>query len=559
MDQKRIGKMIAESRKNKKLTQQELAEQLGVTDRSISNWENGKNMPDYSLLPQLSKILDVSLNDLLSGEKVDGDNSQNKSEEKDINLIKYKRDKAFRKYKIRGIIILVIGIIISFSAISIFSSESSWGSIYSVMGVVLSMSGFGLLIKKLSFIKRLALLFIYFNLVFGLLFILDYLNVELNNVAPRFAINIVTVDTTVMYDTIFYDVYRCNTNQPNETFTVTNNSKYSQKSISNFCIQDEIIAKENKEKILSCLEKELGNYITTEKDMLKSISLDEITDKKDKISYYKGFANNDNMYIMYEGNFTYEWDVMRDFDLYFSQKFPTYQKFLFSNSGIYVLIHNTSKNIDYEELLNKCDITDNNNAKTKKIPSKTLKKLTKTNKIIIKSNDGKLGTINDKKVINEVVDIISGSIQYYGKNIGYLCDGNAFNFELYNDKDELIDTILLWYDGKRLIPKSLSGKCSYYLITKDLREIIERETNYKFYGITDYSESCDTALELIYEDSEYKYYLNCIKSDKVLISFTLNNTTMTLKYALNNNYISIEHLFRYNEILMNELLIKKKK
>ena len=71
MNQEKIGKFIALRRKELKLTQSELAEKLGVTDRSISNWENGKNMPDYSLLPQLSEILDVSLNDLLSGEILD--------------------------------------------------------------------------------------------------------------------------------------------------------------------------------------------------------------------------------------------------------------------------------------------------------------------------------------------------------------------------------------------------------------------------------------------------------------------------------------------------------
>ena len=70
MDQVKIGKFIAKCRKEKKLTQQELSEKLGVTDKAISKWENGRGMPDISLLQQLIEILDISLNELLAGEKI---------------------------------------------------------------------------------------------------------------------------------------------------------------------------------------------------------------------------------------------------------------------------------------------------------------------------------------------------------------------------------------------------------------------------------------------------------------------------------------------------------
>lgn len=87
MNQVKIGKFIAEKRKEKKLTQQQLAEKLGVSDRAISNWENGKNMPDISLFPIISKELDVTVNDLMSGEKVDKKNYQEKFEENIIYTI----------------------------------------------------------------------------------------------------------------------------------------------------------------------------------------------------------------------------------------------------------------------------------------------------------------------------------------------------------------------------------------------------------------------------------------------------------------------------------------
>lgn len=70
MDQEKIGKYISKKRREKNMTQEELAEALGVTNKSISRWENGKNMPDYSLLKPLCNILKICINDLLNGEEV---------------------------------------------------------------------------------------------------------------------------------------------------------------------------------------------------------------------------------------------------------------------------------------------------------------------------------------------------------------------------------------------------------------------------------------------------------------------------------------------------------
>ena len=70
MDLEKIGKFISKCRKNKNITQQELAEKLSVSDRTIGNWENGRNMPDLSLFKPLCEILDISINELLSGEKI---------------------------------------------------------------------------------------------------------------------------------------------------------------------------------------------------------------------------------------------------------------------------------------------------------------------------------------------------------------------------------------------------------------------------------------------------------------------------------------------------------
>ena len=70
MDQVKIGKLIAECRKAKKLTQVELAEKLGVTDKSVSKWENGNCLPDVSLYKKICEILDITLNEFFAGGKL---------------------------------------------------------------------------------------------------------------------------------------------------------------------------------------------------------------------------------------------------------------------------------------------------------------------------------------------------------------------------------------------------------------------------------------------------------------------------------------------------------
>ena len=86
MNQEKIGKFISKCRKNKNLTQQELAEKLGVSDRTVGNWENGRNMPDLSLFKTLCDELDISINDLMSGERIKKEQYQEKLEENIVNL-----------------------------------------------------------------------------------------------------------------------------------------------------------------------------------------------------------------------------------------------------------------------------------------------------------------------------------------------------------------------------------------------------------------------------------------------------------------------------------------
>ena len=88
MDQIKIGRFIAECRKKEKLTQMQLAEKLGITDRAISKWETGKAMPDSSLMLMLCDILKISVNDLLCGERIGMENSDKKNEQLLLDMAK---------------------------------------------------------------------------------------------------------------------------------------------------------------------------------------------------------------------------------------------------------------------------------------------------------------------------------------------------------------------------------------------------------------------------------------------------------------------------------------
>lgn len=108
MDQIKIGKFIATLRKEQHLTQAELAMKLGVTDRAISKWENGRGLPDLSLVVPLSEVLDISINELLSGERIEKEHYQEKLEENIVQTIEYSKNKVKKTRKIFSIILVAV-------------------------------------------------------------------------------------------------------------------------------------------------------------------------------------------------------------------------------------------------------------------------------------------------------------------------------------------------------------------------------------------------------------------------------------------------------------------
>ena len=92
MDQIKIGKFIAERRRCVELTQMQLAEKLGITDRAVSKWENGKARPDSSIMLELCVILKINVNDLLRGEVVIVENYGKEIENKLLEVVKEKQE-----------------------------------------------------------------------------------------------------------------------------------------------------------------------------------------------------------------------------------------------------------------------------------------------------------------------------------------------------------------------------------------------------------------------------------------------------------------------------------
>lgn len=112
MDQIKIGKFIAALRKEQNMTQAELATKLGVTDRAVSKWENGRGLPDLSLVVPLSEALDISINELLSGERIEKERYQEKLEENIIQTIEYSKNKVRNTRKIFFLILALVFVIV---------------------------------------------------------------------------------------------------------------------------------------------------------------------------------------------------------------------------------------------------------------------------------------------------------------------------------------------------------------------------------------------------------------------------------------------------------------
>ena len=145
MDQIKIGKFIAERRKKIGLTQMQLAERLNITDRAVSKWENGRSLPDSSIMLELCDILKISVNDLLCGEVVTMDNYKEKLEQYMLEMVKQKEEsdkKLLRLEILIGIFSMII--LLGFTFMAAFVEMQAWLRILLiVVGFIVALIGIG--------------------------------------------------------------------------------------------------------------------------------------------------------------------------------------------------------------------------------------------------------------------------------------------------------------------------------------------------------------------------------------------------------------------------------
>ena len=149
MDQIKIGKFIAERRKQNSLTQMQLAEKLGITDRAVSKWETGKTMPDSSIMLELCQLLHISVNDLLCGEVVTMDHYNEKTEQTLVEMVKQKEQYDKHLLLLEWVIgILSVIILVGSSVIAAYFPMENWLKILlAVGGFVLGLVGIGFALR----------------------------------------------------------------------------------------------------------------------------------------------------------------------------------------------------------------------------------------------------------------------------------------------------------------------------------------------------------------------------------------------------------------------------
>ena len=232
MDTKKIGAFIAMNRKKKGYTQEQLAEKLGVTNKTISRWENGHYMPDLSLLEPLSKELDITLNELLAGKEIVKEEAMEYSEQNLIQTIDYTGNKIKNEHKKISLFIIGLGIFTFLCAFTVFPSESSWGSIYSMIGLFLFVVGIFRELKFTSLLKKGLVSTILFALLLGIFFIFDYVSVNQFKQPPIYRLTTTTVfsedgNKMIEYQNPFYNVFRINADTPNEYYRIDNKKQYT--------------------------------------------------------------------------------------------------------------------------------------------------------------------------------------------------------------------------------------------------------------------------------------------------------------------------------------------
>ncbi len=222
MDQQKIGLLLKTLRKEKKLTQEVLAETLNVSSRTISRWETGSNMPDISLLVELSEFYQISIPEIIDGERKSEKMNQ-ETKDTAVKMAEYSKNELnMEKKKIINALLMLFGVFIIISALAIFPNESSWGSIYAIIGGFILTVGIYFKIKSMLVKRNIRILIIVGCVItlFGVFTVSDYIAVSQFHQVPRFSYEKSYGEDIVEHKTLFYTVIQKNPGTANESIEI---------------------------------------------------------------------------------------------------------------------------------------------------------------------------------------------------------------------------------------------------------------------------------------------------------------------------------------------------
>lgn len=212
MDQKKTGQFLKTLRKEKQITQEALAEILHVSNRTVSRWETGSNMPDISLLVELAEFYQVSITEIIDGER----KSEKMNQETKMTAMKMaeysKQELAVEKRKIISVLLMIFGVFVMISALAVFPNESSWGSIYATIGGAGLTVGVYLWMRSVLVKMGWRILGVAGCIValFGFFTVSDYIAVTQFHQVPRFSYEKSYGENVVEHRTLFYTVIQRN-------------------------------------------------------------------------------------------------------------------------------------------------------------------------------------------------------------------------------------------------------------------------------------------------------------------------------------------------------------
>ena len=222
MDQKKTGLFLKELRKEKNITPEVLAEKLNVSNRTVSRWETGNNMPDISLLVELSEFYHVSILEIIDGERK-GEKMNQETRDTAVKMAEYSKNEIMiEKKKVISSLLMAFGVFIILSAFAIFPNDSSWGSIYSIMGGIILIIGSYFKIKSAMLKKSFRILSVVgcILILLGIFTISDYMAVSQYHQVPRFSYEKIYSEDQVEHKTLFYTVIQKNPGTENERIEI---------------------------------------------------------------------------------------------------------------------------------------------------------------------------------------------------------------------------------------------------------------------------------------------------------------------------------------------------